>query len=90
MKSLLLVLALLFAPLAMADDVNQIASYCKELWPGKKGMQSYCIKNQRNYKEWTSYIRKRVFSDDASRITMDKCVKNKKPDYQKAFECYFD
>lgn len=90
MKPLFLVLTLLFAPLAMADDVNLIATYCKKQWSGDKGLQSYCIKNQRNYKEWVAYIQKRVFDNDQSRIAMKKCVYSHKPDYQKAFECYFD
>ncbi len=89
MKPLFLLIVLLFSPLAMADDVNLIASYCKKQWSGDKGLQSYCIKNQRNYKDWLDYIRKRVFSDDASRIVMKACVNKYKPDYQRAFNCYW-
>lgn len=90
MKYVLLILILLMPPIAMADDVNLIATYCKKQWPGKKGMQSYCIKNQRNYKDWTGFIQKRVFTDKRSLNKMKVCVKKYRPNYQRAFECYWD
>lgn len=90
LKKMLLIALLLWAPLSQADDVNRIATFCKQQWPGAKGLQSYCIKNQRNYMEWLDYIRKRVFADDNSRAVMDRCIYNKRPNYQAAFDCYWN
>ncbi|WP_421870199.1 hypothetical protein [Motiliproteus sp.] len=73
-----------------AETPNNIAALCKKEWPGNKGMQTFCIKEKRNYQDWMKYVRKRVYRDEDEREKIDECIGDHKPDYRKAYDCYFD
>ncbi len=88
-KPLLLTVSLLLSSASGADDSGQIATLCKEKWPGDRGIQSFCIRENRNYRDWLHYTRKRVFSHRTARRKIDNCVSTRKPDYRKAFDCYW-
>ena len=87
----LIAIALLFlCSSSFAETPNNIAALCKKEWPGKKGMQTFCIKEKRNYQDWLKYTRKRVFANTSERNRIDGCIKDHKPDYRQAYDCYFD
>ncbi len=88
-KIILLVVMLGMVPASWADSTNLIATFCKQQWSGDKGMQSFCIKEKRVYRDWLKYIRKRVFNNKATLVKMDQCIYSHKPDFQKAYDCYW-
>lgn len=73
-----------------AETPNNIAALCKKQWPGNKGMQTFCIKEKRNYQDWMKYVRKRLFRNEDEREKIDDCITDHKPDYREAYDCYFD
>ncbi|RDE19498.1 hypothetical protein DV711_11445 [Motiliproteus coralliicola] len=73
-----------------AETPNNIATLCKSQWPGNKGMQTFCIKEKRNYQDWMKYVRKRVYRDVSEREKIDECILDHKPDYREAYDCYFN
>lgn len=75
---------------AQAAPGGNVASLCKDQWPGNRGMQSYCIKEKMNYYDWLQYIRKRVFSQPPLLQVMDGCIAKYEPDYRRAIDCYWD
>ncbi len=86
---ILLAILLGLATPSWADSTNLIASYCKQQWSGQKGMQSFCIKEKRNYRNWLKHIRKRIYSDKVYLLKMDQCIYDHKPDYRRAYDCYW-
>jgi hypothetical protein len=74
---------------AMAETPGKIATLCKKQWPGSKGLQSYCIKEKRNYQGWLKYTRKRIYANVSERNRVDNCIDKYKPDYREAYDCVF-
>jgi hypothetical protein len=90
-KTLLpLVLLATLAGGVQAADSNQIATLCQERWLGQKGMQSYCIKVNRDYYDWLQYIGKRVYRNPELRELMAACEREHAPDYRQVSDCYWD
>ena len=89
MRSLHLMLAalLLSTTVAAAPAANDIAVMCKKAWPGQRGVQSFCIKTNRDYHDWISYLRKRTAAGSSKLQHLDECVADHYPDYRKAFDC---
>lgn len=79
----------LLATSSFAETPNAIAALCKKQYPGDKGLQSFCLKEKRNYQEWLKYVRKRVYSDASQRNKVDSCVHSYKPNYREAYDCVF-
>ncbi|MEH6813600.1 MAG: hypothetical protein V7677_13785 [Motiliproteus sp.] len=88
-KIILFAILLGLALPSWADSSNLIASYCKKQWPGQKGMQSFCIKEKRNYRDWLKHVRKRIYNNKLSLLKMDQCTSSFNPDYRKAYDCYW-
>ncbi|MCW8886612.1 MAG: hypothetical protein OQK12_15400 [Motiliproteus sp.] len=88
-KLITLVILLALPTLTWADSSNLIASYCKKQWRGNKVMQSFCIKEKRNYRDWLKYIRKRVYSNPYQLAKVDQCIHNFEPDFRRAIDCYW-
>ncbi|WP_207061973.1 hypothetical protein [Motiliproteus sp. SC1-56] len=89
-SALCLGLALAAASVAQAAPDNRIANLCQERWPAQKGMQSYCIKVNREYHDWLQYIRKRVYRDSGLLRALEECQAEYAPDYRQVSDCYWD
>ncbi len=89
-KAVVLIIALVIAAPSWADDSGRIAALCKKQWSGHKGMQSFCIKEKRNYEGWLAYIRKRLHRQPQGLQALDQCISDHRPDYRRAFDCYLD
>lgn len=83
-------LFLLLSSQSFAGTAGNIATLCKAQWPGDKGLQSFCIKEKRNYQEWLDYSRKRVYANLSDRNRIDSCIADNRPDYRKAYDCVFN
>ena len=75
---------------AQAAASNQIANLCQQRWLGQKGMQSYCIKVNRDYYDWMQYVGKRVYRNPELREAMETCERKYAPDYREVSDCYWD
>lgn len=89
MRLLMFLLIMLTGP-AQAGAKNEIASFCKKVWPGDKGVQLFCIRENTNYYNWLQYTRKRVFAKKGILEELDECISDNAPDYRKAHICYWD
>lgn len=88
-KRLTGLMLLVLASPSFAGTPGNIATLCKLQWPGDKGLQSFCIKEKRNYQEWLDFSRKRVYADLDKRTLIDECISSHAPDYREAFDCVF-
>lgn len=84
----LLLLAL--SSLSLAATPGNIATLCKQQWPGDKALQSFCIKEKRNYQAWINHTRKRVYTNLSQRNRIDSCIAEHQPDYREAYDCVFE
>ncbi|WP_210396831.1 hypothetical protein [Motiliproteus sediminis] len=83
----LLLIALLAPAVQAAPVANDIAVLCQKTHPGLRAVQSFCIKQHRNYHDWLQYERKRIFNNKKSLAHLDSCVAKNYPDYRQAFDC---
>jgi len=89
LKLLPAVFLLMLSQHSVAETPGNIANLCKQQWPGDKGLQSFCIKEKRNYQEWLDYTRKRVYNNSNDRNRVDSCIADHQPDYREAYDCVF-
>jgi len=73
-----------------ATPAREIAAFCSQSWPGNRGVQSFCIKQQDNYYDWVRYLRKHSATNPRLVSHLDQCTAAHQPDYRKVFDCVQD